>query len=119
MSMVRTAVSLSAAGAAAVFLAGSLSKLFGLRSSLVNDRPSFPQPDAGFVLAHEGRAGGRATTTYVTRGDLQAEKEALGAALIGALTFAAALLAAPSYRRRVAPPVRSLEAPPSRGWRGL
>jgi hypothetical protein len=98
--MVRTAVSLGAAGAAAVFLAGSLSRLFGVRATLVKDRPAFPQPDAGLVLAHEGRSGGRATTTYVTRGDLKAEQEALGAALLGALAFAGALLAAPRYHRR-------------------
>ena len=116
--MVRTAVSLSAAGAAAVFLAGSLSKLVGLRSSLVKDRPSFPQPDAGFVLAHEGRAAGRATTTYVTRGDLKQEQEALGAALIGALTFAAALLAAPSYRKRIVRTPPQIEPPLTHGWRG-
>ena len=114
MSMVRTTVSLGAAGAAAVLLAGSLSKLFGLRASLVKDRPAFPQPDAGFVLTHEGRSGGRPAVTYVSRGDLQAEKEALGAALIGALAFAGALLAAPSYRKRIV--VRDVQ--PARGWRG-
>ena len=110
--MVRTVFSLGAAGAAAVFLTGSLAKLVGLRASLVKDRPSFPQPDAGFVLAHEGRTGGRQTTTYVTRGDLLAEREALGAALIGALAFAGALLAAPSYRKRIA-----VVTDPPTGWR--
>ena len=116
--MVRTVVSLGAAGAAAVFLTGSLTKLVGLRSALVNDRPSFPQPDAGFVLAHQGRSGGRGATTYVTRDDLQSEREALGAALIGALAFAAALLAAPSYRKRILPVDRVPEPPAGRGWRG-
>lgn len=112
--MVRTAVSWSAAGAAALVLVGSLARLVGLRSTLVKDRPSFPQPDAGFVLAHDARSKGRPVTTYVTRGDLTAEKEALGVALLGAMAFAGALLIAPS-RRRPEPP-RELE-PPS-NWRG-
>ena len=82
---------------------GSLARLVGLRSTLVKDRPSFPQPDAGFVLAHEARSKGRPTVTYVTRDDLTAEKEALGVALLGAMAFAGALLVAPRYRRREEP----------------
>ncbi len=98
--MVRKTVGLGAAGVSAAILAGALAKLVTLRGALVNERPTFPQPDAGLVLAHEGRAGGRVRTTYVTRKDLQAEKEALGAALIGALALAGSLLIAPPVIKR-------------------
>ena len=99
--MVRTVVGVTAAGASAVALAGALSRVFQVKSKLVNDRPTFPQPDAGLVLAHEGRASGRPRTTYVTRRDLKIEREALGAAILASVALAGSLLIAPTGRRRV------------------
>ena len=102
--MVRTVVGVTAAGASAVAVAGALSRVVALKSKLVHDRPTFPQPDAGLVLAHEGRAAGRPRTTYVTRSDLQHEREALGAAVLAGLALAGSLLIAPPLLRRRATP---------------
>ncbi len=107
--MVRTVVGVTAAGASAVALAGALSRVVALKARLVNDRPTFPQPDAGLVLAHEGRASGRARTTYVTRGDLKNEREALGAAILASVALAGSLLIAPPKRRKIRSVTREMD----------